>query len=61
MKVYGDLQSGNCLKVKMLLSFLSIEHDWIDVNILAGETKTAAFLSKNPKGKIPAVELDDDC
>lgn len=59
MKVYGDLQSGNCLKVKMLLSFLSIEHDWIDVNILAGETKTAEFLSKNPNGKIPAVELDD--
>ncbi len=59
MKVYGDLQSGNCLKVKMLLSFLSIEHDWIDVNILAGETKTDAFLSKNPNGKIPAVELDD--
>ncbi|PKH06624.1 glutathione S-transferase family protein [Moritella sp. Urea-trap-13] len=59
MKVYGDLQSGNCLKVKMLLSFLSIEHEWIDVNILAGETKTDAFRSKNPNGKIPAVELDD--
>lgn len=58
MKVYGDLQSGNCLKVKMLLSFLNIEHEWIHVNILDGETKTAEFLSKYPNGKIPAVELD---
>ena len=59
MKVYGDLQSGNCLKVKLLLSFLNIEHEWIHVNILDGETKTDEFLTKNPNGKIPAVELDD--
>jgi len=59
MKVYGDLQSGNCLKVKLLLSLLNIEHEWIHVNILDGETKTNEFLSKNPNGKIPAVELDD--
>ncbi|MCE4937540.1 glutathione S-transferase family protein [Aliivibrio fischeri] len=59
MKVYGDLQSGNCLKVKMLLSFLNIKHEWIHVNILDGETKTTEFLSKYPNGKIPAVELDD--
>jgi len=59
MKVYGDLQSGNCLKVKLLLSLLNIEHEWIHVNILDGETQTNEFLSKNPNGKIPAVELDD--
>ncbi|MDQ2110185.1 glutathione S-transferase family protein, partial [Vibrio sp. 2017_1457_15] len=28
MKVYGDIQSGNCYKVKLLLSFLGIEHEW---------------------------------
>ncbi|CAM4262023.1 glutathione S-transferase family protein [Vibrio neonatus] len=59
MKVYGDLQSGNCLKVKMLLSFLQIEHEWIHVDILNGESKTDSFLTKFPNGKIPAVELDD--
>ncbi|QUM76240.1 glutathione S-transferase family protein [Moritella sp. 24] len=59
MNVYGDLQSGNCLKVKLLLSILNIEHEWIHVNILDGETQTDEFLSKNPNGKIPAVELDD--
>ncbi len=57
MVVYGDLQSGNCLKVKLVLSFLGIEHQWIHVNILENETKTPEFLTINPNGKIPAVVL----
>ena len=40
MIVYGDLQSGNCLKIKLLLSFLEIEHEWKHVNILEKETQT---------------------
>ncbi|MCS0455403.1 glutathione S-transferase family protein [Vibrio diabolicus] len=59
MVVYGDLQSGNCLKVKLLLSFLGIEHQWKYVNILDNETKTTEFLALNPNGKIPTVVLDD--
>lgn len=59
MKVYGDIQSGNCFKVKLLLSLLAIEHEWLHVNILDGETNTTEFLSKNPNGKIPTVELPD--
>ncbi|MGF1481244.1 MAG: glutathione S-transferase family protein [Cyanophyceae cyanobacterium] len=59
MKIYGDIQSGNCYKVKLLTSLLNIEHEWIDVDILAGETQTSEFLSKNPNGKIPLLELDD--
>ncbi|USH05280.1 glutathione S-transferase family protein [Grimontia kaedaensis] len=59
MLVYGDMKSGNCLKVKLILSFLDIEHDWQHVDILKGETKTAEFLVVNPNGKIPAVVLDD--
>lgn len=59
MKVYGDVQSGNCYKVKLLLSFLAIEHQWCHVDILQGETKTAAFLAINPNGKIPVAVLDE--
>ncbi|WP_117232651.1 glutathione S-transferase family protein [Vibrio maerlii] len=60
MIVYGDLQSGNCLKVKLLLSLLDIEHQWKHVNILEGETQTSEFLLINPNGKIPTVVLDDN-
>ncbi|MCR9364336.1 glutathione S-transferase family protein [Vibrio antiquarius] len=59
MVVYGDLQSGNCLKVTLLLSFLGIEHQWKHVNILDNETKTTEFLALNPNGKIPTVVFDD--
>lgn len=59
MKIYGDIQSGNCYKIKLLLSFLDQPHDWIPIDILAGETRTPEFLVKNPNGKIPLLELDD--
>lgn len=59
MKIYGDTQSGNCYKIKLLCQLLNIEHDWIDVDILKNETKTQEFLNKNPAGQIPLLELDD--
>ncbi len=59
MKIYADIQSGNCYKIKLLCSFLDIEHEWIHVNILEKETYTQEFLNRNPNGKIPLLELDD--
>ena len=59
MKIYGDVQSGNCYKIKLLASILEIDHEWIEVDILANETQTVEFLSKNPNGKIPLLELED--
>jgi glutathione S-transferase len=59
VKIYGDIQSGNCYKIKLLCSLLDIEHEWIHVDILSGETLTQAFLTKNPAGKIPLLELPD--
>lgn len=58
-KVYGDYRSGNCYKVKLMLSLLGAEYEWVPVDILKGETHTEAFLAKNPNGKIPVLELDD--
>ena len=58
MKIYGDKQSGNCYKIQLLASFLKIDYEWIDIDILAKETYTADFLAKNPNGKIPLLELE---
>lgn len=58
MKIYGDTQSGNCYKVQLVCNLLNIGHEWIDVDILSGDTQTAEFLIKNPNGKIPLLELD---
>ena len=59
MKIYGDIQSGNCYKVKLLTSLLKIECDWVEVDVLKYETQTEGFLKRNPNGKIPLLELDD--
>lgn len=58
-KVYGDIISGNCYKVKLLMSLLDIEHEWIHVDVLSGDTRTDAFRAMNPVGKIPTLELAD--
>lgn len=58
MKIYGDIYSGNCYKVKLACSLLSIPVGWVAIDILKGETLTEDFLSKNPAGKIPILETD---
>lgn len=59
-KVFGDIWSGNCYKVKLLMQFLEVKHEWVNVDILAGETSTDAFKKINPNARIPVVELGDD-
>jgi len=59
VKIYADIQSGNCYKIKLLTSLLSIEHEWIHMDIIANETLTEDFLKKNQNSKIPLLELDD--
>ncbi len=59
MKIYGDSQSGNCYKIKLLAELLALDYEWQDVDILAGETRSESFLAKNPNGKIPLLELSD--
>ncbi len=60
-KVYGDILSGNCYKIKLLMRFLGIEHQWLHVDILSAETYEDSFTLMNPNGKIPALELTDGC
>ncbi|MFP3516603.1 glutathione S-transferase family protein [Pseudomonas sp. SIMBA_077] len=59
LKVYGDYNSGNCYKVKLMLHLLGVKYVWQPVNILNGETETPDFLAKNPNGKVPVLELED--
>ena len=50
MKVYGDTNSGNCLKVKWVCDHLALPYTWIAVDTLKGETRTAEFLKLNGAG-----------
>ena len=57
-KVYGDNRSGNCYKVRWLLNELALPFEWVDIDILAGESRTADFLAINPNGRIPVLEIE---
>jgi glutathione S-transferase len=59
MKIYGDLGSGNCLKVKYAADCLGLPYTWAPIDIMKGETRTPEFLARFPFGRIPAVAFDD--
>lgn len=60
MTVYGDSISGNCLKMKFVADRLGIPHDWVEVSVLAKETRTPEFLAMNPAGQVPVVRFADN-
>jgi glutathione S-transferase len=57
--LYDYLDSGNGFKIRLLLAQLGKPYRWVELDILANETRTPGFLAKNPNGRIPALELDD--
>ena len=59
MRIYGDHGSGNCLKVKFTADRLGLPYEWIAIDLMKGETRTQAFLARNPFGQIPVVEFSD--
>ena len=59
MKIYGDSISGNCLKVKWAADAVGCAYEWIETDIMQGESRTDAFLAVNPAGQVPAVILGD--
>jgi len=59
MRIFGDLGSGNCLKVKFTADHLRLPYTWVPVDTMKGETKTPAFLAAFPMGRIPAVGFPD--
>jgi glutathione S-transferase len=59
MRIYGDSISGNCLKVKWAADYLGLPYEWIETDILKGESRTPEFLALNAAGQVPAVILPD--
>ncbi|MEW6590253.1 MAG: glutathione S-transferase family protein [Pseudomonadota bacterium] len=51
--------SGNCHKVRMLLSILGLPYESVAVDLAGGEHQTPAYLALNPYGQVPAL-VDGD-
>ena len=59
LRLYDNHLSGNGYKPRLLLAHLGRTYERIEVDILAGETRTHEFLVKNRNGRIPVLELED--
>jgi glutathione S-transferase len=59
LTLYDMADSGNAYKVRLLLHQLGIPVRRIDHDIDKNETRTPAFLAKNPNGRVPLLELED--
>jgi glutathione S-transferase len=59
IRLYDYLPSGNGYKIRLLLHQLAIPYELAEMDLTRGETRTPAFLAKNPNGRIPLLELDD--
>ena len=59
LHVYGDLGSGNCLKVKYIADATGTPFVLHEIASRSGATATPEFLKLNPAGQMPVVVLDD--
>jgi len=59
LTVFGDIRSGNCLKVKWLLERLGRDYRWVETDVMSGSTRSTEFLAMNPAGQVPAAVLED--
>ena len=59
MRWHDENPWRSCLKIKYTADYLGIPYEWVAIDILAGESRTEAFLAINPAGQVPVLELDD--
>ena len=55
IKLYGDEISGNSYKVRLMLSLLNLEYEWIPIDLVKGEQKSPEYLAMNPFGQVPLL------
>ena len=55
IKLYGHELSGNVYKVRLLLSLLQIEYEYIRVDLMKGEHKSPEYLKLNAFGQVPLL------
>jgi glutathione S-transferase len=58
LTLYDYLPSGNGYKVRLVLKQLGIPYRLVEVDIKKGLTRTSEFLTKNPNGRIPVLEIN---
>lgn len=58
MKLYSYFRSSAAYRLRIALNLKGLPYDYQAVNLLQQEQKAADYLSMNPQGLVPALELD---
>ncbi len=56
MNLYDVPRSGNCHKVRLLLSIAGIEYDRITIDFQGLEHKSPEHIARNPRGQVPVLD-----
>ena len=59
MKFYDAALSGNCHKIRMLLSMLEVPHEVVPISLPDLDHRTPEHLARNPLGTVPVIEDGD--
>jgi len=58
IRLYGYWRSSAAYRVRIALALKGLTYESVEVNLLAGEQRDAAFRAHNPQGLVPALEID---
>ena len=59
MKLYDLPASPNARRVRVFIAEKNLQIEMVPINMMTGENKTEEYLSKNPLGRMPLLELDN--
>ncbi len=59
IRLYDAMVSGNGYKVRLLMTQLGLDFDYVELDLYRGETRRDDFLALNPNGRIPTLQLPD--
>ena len=58
LKIFGHPISIKVNKVRYLANYLGLEHEFTQINPMAGDLQSEDYLKVNPLGKMPAITDD---
>jgi len=58
IRLYNYYRSGTSHRVRIALHLKDIPYEYVPVNLLEKEHKSAAYLALNPQGLAPAIKVD---
>jgi len=56
VKLYRSPRSGHCHRVELMMAFLDVPYETIDLDMMNGAHKAPDYLALNPFGQVPTID-----